>query len=221
MSERKKVWDIPVRVFHWSLGLLIVASWWTGENGYYEWHEKSGLAIISLITFRLLWGIVGSETARFGHFVKAPGQALKDLRDFWEMRTKDHVGLDALGGYAVLVLLGAVLSQALLGLFAHDDLDIFYGPWADLVSEETSAQLASWHVQTFDILVILIVLHVTAVAAYIFLQGKDLLIPMITGMKDTEQPAPAMARPGKALAVAALGVVIGWGGVGAVEALFG
>ncbi|CAN0601884.1 unnamed protein product, partial [Ectocarpus sp. 12 AP-2014] len=74
--KRVLVWDLPTRLFHWSLVALLGASWLTGEMGEMEWHMRSGIAILTLVLFRLLWGVFGSTTARFTQFVRSPMTAL-------------------------------------------------------------------------------------------------------------------------------------------------
>ena len=67
------VWDLPTRLVHWILVVLIGVSWYCGETGEMRWHMLSGQTILALLIFRLAWGLVGSQSARFTDFVRGPG----------------------------------------------------------------------------------------------------------------------------------------------------
>ena len=69
-TDATKVWDWPTRLFHWLVVLLFAFSWWSAENGEMTWHYRSGLTMLGLILFRLVWGFVGGSTARFASFVR-------------------------------------------------------------------------------------------------------------------------------------------------------
>ena len=69
---RRYVWDAPTRLFHWGIAGLVGFSWWSAENGHMDWHYKSGLVVAGLLVFRILWGFVGSDTARFAQFLRGP-----------------------------------------------------------------------------------------------------------------------------------------------------
>ena len=77
------VWDAPVRLVHWLLAALIAFSWWSVHNHHTDWHIWSGCAILTLLIFRLLWGVVGSSTARFASFVRGPKSIMADFRGRW------------------------------------------------------------------------------------------------------------------------------------------
>ena len=187
------VWDLPTRLFHWLLTLLIAFSWWSAEEGELDWHIWSGLSILTLLAFRLLWGLFGSSTARFANFVRGPGAVLAYLRD---MRGWRGVGHSPLGALSILALLAAVAVQVGLGLFATDDDGLHEGPLARLVSLDLSEALTDLHEDFFDVLLILIVLHVAAIAFYRLVMGKKLLGPMLTG-KAVLDPQSEPMRPAK------------------------
>lgn len=224
-----RIWDIPTRLFHWTLAVGVAAAWWTADNGYLESHEKIGLGMLSLLIFRLLWGLVGSPTARFGHFLRGPRAAAGHLGDLLNMRQPISGGHNPAGGYAVVLMLAAVFAQATMGLFATDGF-LFDGPLALLVSSDWSERLTGWHSTWFNVILGLVALHLTAVAFYVFLSDEDILRAMITGRKaglaEETRPGERVLSDGRTVAVratlclaAALG--LGWGGVGVIEALFG
>src|SRR5215216_3975453 len=104
--QMQLVWDLPVRLVHWLLAALILFSWWSVRNHHTDWHIWSGCGILTLLIFRLLWGFVGSSTARWASFVRGP----RALRDYLAGRwTK--IGHTPLGGLSIVALLGAVAIQ--------------------------------------------------------------------------------------------------------------
>lgn len=176
-GNRVKVWDLPTRVFHWSLLALVVAAFVTGEVGgnAMVWHGRAGLGILGLIAFRLAWGFVGSTYARFTHFVRGPGAIRAYLAGQWQ-----GLGHNPLGALSVLGLLAVVAFQAATGLFANDDI-AFRGPLQALVSDAVSNQITGWHHLGKNLMIALVVLHVGAVAFYVRVKRHNLLKPMILG----------------------------------------
>jgi cytochrome b len=191
--RRVAVWDLPIRLFHWALAALIAFSWWSAEEGHLDWHMRSGLAVLTLLIFRVLWGIFGSSTARFANFVHGPRILMAYLRD---MRGWDPVGHSPLGALSVLALLIALKIQVMTGLVQTDDDGLVEGPLAHLVSFDTAEAAHDLHEITFDLLVALIVLHVGAIVFYRIARGKKLVRPMITGSASFAAGTKPM-RPGK------------------------
>lgn len=190
-----KVWDGWVRLCHWSIVLLLGVSWLTAEIGWMQPHYISGYTVLTLALFRIVWGLVGSETARFSGFLRSPLAALRHLRDFPKREPDREIGHNAAGGWMVLVLLALLLAQPLTGLFAAEEPEYSYGakgPLAGLVSAETSGVLTGLHEEIFLLIQIAAGLHILAVIAYALLKRHDLVRPMVTGWK--RLPA-AMAPP--------------------------
>src|SRR4029079_3446512 len=115
-----RVWDVPVRLFHWTLVVLMAVSYFTGRAGgdWMKFHFWSGYAILTLILFRIAWGFVGSTTARFTDFVKGPSAAIAHLRDRLGRRRPREAGHNRVGGAMVVALLLAVLLQVATGFFS-------------------------------------------------------------------------------------------------------
>lgn len=187
------VWDLPVRLFHWSLVGLIGFSWWSAENGRTQWHIWSGLAVLSLLIFRLLWGLVGSSTARFGSFVRGPRTVWRYLRD---PRGWTQLGHTPLGALSVLALLGLLTGQVALGLVLSDEDGTVSAPLNRFVSFEAAERARDLHELLFNVLLAFIALHVAAILFYRVVQGKRLTGAMITGRTRVEGEVPAM-RAGK------------------------
>jgi len=186
----QQVWDLPVRLVHWLLAALIAFSWWSVHNHHTDWHIWSGCAILTLLIFRLLWGFLGSSTARFATFVRGPKQVLGYLRGQW-----NGIGHTPLGALSVLALFAVVAVQVGLGLVAQDEDGIYAGPLSRLVSSDTSDAARDIHELWFNVVLALIVMHVAAILFY-RLKGKRLTRPMITGRAAIAPGAQPM-RPGK------------------------
>lgn len=192
------VWDVPIRLFHWLLVALIAFSWWSAENDRIEWHIWSGIGVLTLLVFRILWGFFGSSTARFRSFVRGPRAVAAYLRDPGGWR---GIGHNPLGALSVVILLLAVAVQVGLGLISLDEDGIIGGPLVSLVSFDLSEQAREWHQLFFNILLILIFLHVAAIAYYRVFRRKRLVGPMLTGRAIVDGGAEPMraAKPWTAL----------------------
>ena len=181
MKKIIRVWDLPIRLFHWLLVAGIILSFVTVKIGgnAMSWHAFSGYCVLSLIIFRILWGFIGSYHARFIHFVPSP----KGLIHFLGGKAKAGLGHNPLGALSVLALLFSVGLQAVTGLFANDDI-AFEGPFAKYISSETIELLTSIHRQNEKVLIILIALHLCAILYYQKFKGENLIKPMIGGDKE-------------------------------------
>lgn len=170
------VWDPLIRITHWSFPLLIPAMWWTAENCKWALHRQIGLVLLGLLVFRILWGFLGPETARFSHFVKGPRTVIAYLRG-GEGHT---IGHSPVGGWSTLVLLGAMLAQVSMGLFAGDPYDGMTGPLNPLVGVMTADTITELHETFFWVIAGLVGLHLAAITFYA-VRGDDLLSPMVGG----------------------------------------
>ena len=155
------IWDLPTRLFHWVLAGLVGFSWWTAETHRDDLHIWSGVAVLTLLIFRILWGFVGSSTARFANFVRGPRAVFGYLRGEWK-----GIGHNPLGAISVIVLLGLLIVQVCLGLISSDDDGLVEGPLAPLVSSATSEWAVDLHETLFNVLLALIALHLAAILFY-------------------------------------------------------
>jgi cytochrome b len=202
---RQPIWDLPTRLFHWLLVGLIAFSWWSAENDELDLHIWAGMAVLSLLIFRLLWGLFGSSTARFASFIRGPRAVFAYLRDASSWRTAGHTPLGAL---SVLALLGVIAAEVGLGLVAVDEDGFAEGPLAHLVSLDWSDLATDLHEDLFNVLLALIGLHMAAIIYY-RLRGKRLVGAMVTG-KGALQPGVMPMRPGRWwAAILCLAVAIG------------
>lgn len=184
---RIRIWDLPVRLFHWLLVLLIAAAWWTAEEEMLTWHYRVGTAILALLLFRIVWGFIGSSTARFSSFVRGPGAIIVYLRG----RLPPAAGHNPVGALSVLALLGLLVAITGLGLVSSDEDGLAPGPLSHLVGYEVSEQAHDLHEDGFDLLLVLIGLHVAAILFYALVKRTNLIGPMIGGAG----AAPPGARP--------------------------
>ena len=176
------VWDLLLRLTHWSFPLLILVMWWTAENHKWAWHRRTGLVLLGVLAFRVLWGFIGPATARFASFVKGPKEVLAYLRGTLPDAAQ-RIGHSPLGGWSTMVLLGAMLAQVSMGLFAGDPYDGMTGPLNPLVGVMTADMITEWHETFFNVLAGLIVLHLSAIVFYASVKHNDLVSPMLSGAR--------------------------------------
>ena len=184
---RLPVWDLPVRLCHWSFAILLPLMWLTAEYGAFAWHKRLGMVLFALVVFRIVWGFVGGSTARFGSYLRGPRIVWNYLRDVATPRAERHVGHNPAGGWSALALLAAMLLQSGMGLFAGDPFDGRTGPLNHLASVGWADKVTDWHGDFFWILVSLVGLHLAAIAFYLVVRNDNLTAPMLTGM--TRLPA--------------------------------
>ena len=192
MKKIIRVWDLPIRLFHWLLVLCIVLSFITVKIGgnAMEFHALIGYCVLTLIIFRVCWGLVGSHHARFIHFVPSP----KGLVNYILGKTKAGLGHNPLGALSVLALLFSLGLQATTGLFANDDI-AFEGPFAKYVSNDMVQFLTSIHYFNEKVLIILIALHLCAILYYQKFKGENLIKPMLLGDKEIDPSEEANYLP--------------------------
>lgn len=211
------VWDLPVRLFHWSIVVLIGLSWWSAEKSLDRVHFWSGYGLLFLLLFRILWGFAGSSTARFAGFVRGPAAVAAYLRN-GQQRQAGH---SPLGALSVIAMLLALLVQVASGLIQFDEDDFIEGPLAGLVSYDTAVRAHDVHEVNFNILLGLIALHLLAVAYYHFVRGRSLVRPMLTGRADLpDDVSPMIPAPkGRLVACAAAALILSAFILGAVPPL--
>lgn len=213
-----KAWDLPTRLFHWTLVGLMIMAWVSRKYGDVGlvWHTWNGYAMLVLIVWRLLWGLVGSSTARFAAFIYSPVASWRYGLDFLFRRPRHFLGHNPLGGFVVFAMLGLVGLQAGLGLLSYDDHDAMAGgPLSARVPDAVWSAATRWHIWLFDIILLVIALHVAANILYLVWKRENLVGPMLTGRKTArayeDQPEARIAGGGRALLclLAAAGLVFG------------
>jgi cytochrome b len=205
-------WDLPTRLFKWTLVVLVACGWISQRFGDVTlvWHRANGYAVLILVAFRVFWGVVGSSTARFASWVPSPARALRYGFDLLRRGPRrPYLGHNPIGALMILALLVAVGAQAATGLFTVDSNGIFGGPFAalDAMEDPTMLQRAfsTFHRNAYDYLLALIAIHVAVNLAYQFIKRDPVVAAMITGRKPVEDFAdqPAM-KPARSTAFRAL-----------------
>ena len=204
-----RVWNLPTRVFHWLLVLAVIGLVITGKVGGNAliWHMRLGLGVLTLLSFRLVWGLVGGRWSRFASFVYAPATVLRYLRG--QARPGEHldVGHNPLGAGSVFALLAVLIVQVGTGLLADDEISTT-GPLNKYVANATDLLATGWHKNVGPwLLLALVALHLAAIGFY-RLRGVNLITPMISGDKALPPGVPA-ARDSWATRLLALVVLAG------------
>lgn len=193
------IWDIPLRLFHGLLFILVSLAWFSVEIlDDLELHFLCGYAILGLMIFRLVWGMVGPEHARFKGFVVGPTAIKRYLQGHYGEYRGGHTPLGAL---SVVFLIGAISAQAVSGLFSDDEY-YFFGPLNRFVSSDVVDLLSAFHLFNVDVLFIAIGLHLLAIAYYELFKKERLTLAMLTGYKrDTEKKFTAIRHSNMGLAI--------------------
>ena len=167
-----------MRLAHWLLVLGIAGSFLTHYAGpaWFDWHRRCGYGVLVIVAFRLVWGFAGTRPARFAAFVRGPRAIAAWLRA-GSPQTPGHNPLGALNVIAMLVL---ILAQAVTGLFANDEI-ASAGPLYGWVSHELSNRVSRFHRLNETVLLVLIGLHLAAVAWYTFVRRQRIVRGIITG----------------------------------------
>lgn len=188
-----KLWDLPTRLFHWVLVISFAFLFFSGETGNaMELHMNVGIFVLGLLVFRIIWGLIGSETARFSSFVTLnPAKVFAYIKTLPQRKSSAHAGHNPLGGLVVIAMLLLLIAQSVTGLFNTDDI-MFEGPLYAMVDEDFSDFMGGLHETLFKVLLLIVVLHVSAIIFYKVYKGINLVRPMVLGWLDwqgnTEKP---------------------------------
>ena len=210
------VWDIGVRVFHWSLVMLMIAAVVTVKIGgnAMVYHSYCGYAILALLLFRILWGFVGGTYARFANFITGPGKVIAYMKTMFGRghdtgtNHESAIGHNPMGALSVVAMLAALLFQATSGLFVNDDI-LFEGPLSSWIGKELSDKITGWHKLNVKIIIALVLLHLGAIFFYLFYKKENLIKPMLTGIKNLTGTAPESRTGSASLAFVLLAVCAG------------
>ena len=207
MAQQVRVWDGPLRVFHWLLVLSVftaLLTGWLGGSSWIDWHARAGLTIIGLLSFRIVWLLLGSTYARLSTLLCSLLSLPQYLRGEWR-----QLGHNPLGVLSVFAMLGMLSWQAVSGLFTNDG-SIYTGPLYKLISSSLSTDITRLHKLGMWIIIGLIAVHVLAIVAHLVLKKHNLVKPMITGQTEQEYPEQKSAQGGHWLAfVFALIIALG------------
>ena len=185
-----RVWDLPTRLFHWSLVVGVIGlaiSGLIGGNAM-VWHFRFGYAVLSLLLFRVVWGLVGGHWSRFGAFIYAPKSVINYLKGHG--KPEHSVGHSPIGAASVFAVLGILLAQAGTGLLSDDEISAS-GPLTRFVSNATVNLATNYHKNIGKwVLLALVVLHIGAIVFYLW-RKHNLVKPMLNGDKELALAAPS------------------------------
>ncbi|MFC3095971.1 cytochrome B [Alteromonas sediminis] len=187
-QQTQTIWDIPVRICHWAIVLLVIAQWVTAEllDDAIQWHAWFGYGLLGVVVFRLLWGFIGSRYARFGQFLASPKTVLHYLVATFKGEAPTYTGHNPLGGWMALFLLLVLLVQSITGLFMTDEI-FFSAPYFSAVSSDVQSLMNTLHHQAFTVIQIAVLLHVIAALIYVFVKKQPIIKAMVTGKKPTPE----------------------------------
>ena len=192
METSVKVWDWSLRVFHWSLPVLLFLLWFSATQSdnfdALEHHMLLAQILLGLLIYRIIWGFIGTPAARFSHFITGPRSWGCYAMSILRRQPKAYLGHNPLGGLMVLLLLGALGFQLSTGLFTSDDI-LFSGPLVNSADRDTVRWMTGWHKRFFDWILILVGLHLLAIVMHKLL-GEGLVKAMFTGRKPLHDAAP-------------------------------
>ena len=177
------VWDLPTRLFHWTLVALVALTWATGEGEgiLFDIHKLAGYGVLAAILFRLIWGFIGCEHARFRDFLH-PWPVVRDYaKGLLALQPRPTIGHNPLGGWMIVLLLITLFGMVGTGLFAFED-DVG-GPLADSISPQMAHALAEVHEGFANFLLFLIGIHIAGVLVDSLLMGHNLVWSMFSGRK--------------------------------------
>ena len=190
-GARALVWDLPVRLMHWTLVLAVAGAWATQKipGDWFRYHVWCGYTVLVVVVTRVVWGFVGTRHARFASFVRGPAAIGRYLRSLLGGGAASTPGHNPLGALMVLLFLAALLGQALTGLFSNDEITNT-GPLYGYVSNARSNQLSGIHQALANVILAAIALHVLATLGYLLVKRENLIVPMLTGSKPVAQVPP-------------------------------
>ena len=195
-SSKIRVWDAPVRVFHWLLVLSFAGAYLSAESETWRLlHVTLGYTLGGLLLFRLVWGVVGTRYARFSQFVRGPGAVLRYLQSIKAKQPEHHLGHNPAGAVAIVLLMALGMLVAATGYATYNDL----GPgW-----------LAELHDLAANAMLLVVAGHLVGVVTASLQHRENLVRAMVTGFK-TGQPQQGIRRSWSGLAVVLLLVVLGF-----------
>ena len=202
-DNRVKVWDIAVRVFHWSLVVFYVVAYLSGEeaeDGGGDLHALAGYVILGLICFRMVWGVIGTRYARFWNFIYSPHTTLTYLRSVLSGKPKHYIGHNPLGGWMVVLLLVSLMLAIWSGLEAYavegkgplaTNIEIIQTAYANGNDEHEHQGKREgdniWeeiHEVFANLTLLLVILHISGVIFSSLVHRENLVRAMITGYKN-------------------------------------
>ena len=213
-------WDLPTRLFKWALVLLVITAWVSSgfDDPNMTVHKAAGYGVLTLVIYRVLWGVVGGSTARFSSFVTSPAAVWTHLRAVRARTERPYLGHNPVGGMMIVALLTACAIQVMLGLVSSDGV-LAAGPFADAIGDVWASRAATLHAAWFYMILALALVHIAVNLFHQFVKHDNLIGAMVTGRKAARpyadgdeavggSPVMALLCLCIAVAVVALGVML-------------
>lgn len=200
-THKTEVWDVYIRIFHWLLTFFVLTSFISIKffDSLYV-HFISGHCIVGLLVFRLIWGLVGSETARFKNFIKGPAAILKYIKSLADgKKHKASYGHSPIAALSVIAMLLILIFQVLSGLFFFDEETFIEGPLAQYGPDGLLENARIYHPIGSKLVMIIIGVHLLALAVYYVFFKQNLIKPMIIGYKNSDEQRKLQVKQGVAL----------------------
>lgn len=205
------MWDLPTRVFHWSLVFFVLLSWFTGdddaEGTAFILHVFSGYAVFLLVIFRVFWGFAGNRFARFASFLVGGRAVGRHLGSVLRFKPEKHLGHNPAGGWMIVALLGVLGVTTVTGLMAaaenagallHGIVPVFLSKGAAGVH----------HILGENLILLLVAIHLLGVIVESLLERQNLARAMVDGRKRTDDPAAVDAKGGSLVVALVSGVIL-------------
>ncbi|MBO6580842.1 MAG: cytochrome b/b6 domain-containing protein [Thalassospira sp.] len=221
-EKKVKLWDFPVRLFHWALVVAIVTAWWSNRQVMIDIHAIAGYSVLTLVIFRIIWGFIGSSNARFADFLTGPRHVIGYLGKLPKGSTSEltYTGHNPAGGWMVLVMILLVGVQAVSGLFASEDTFLFFdGPLVAYVSSDFASTMNWIHHTNINLIYAAVGLHVFAALFYLVVKRENLIRAIVIGTRRV--PAELAGRfanirfasPVLGIVILIVCALVVWGGV--------
>lgn len=184
--EKRRVWDVPTRLFHWALVGTVATGLWLGEYRDFSTinlHFYFGYATAGLLAFRLLWGLIGSSPSRISALFPSPRRVFRYLSTVGKRQPSGVAGHNPLGALSVIAMIVVLTVQVVTGLFAEDDGLFAEGPFSEYLSESSVLTMTWLHHINSRVILGLIAIHIAAILFYRLWKREDLVWPMISGWK--------------------------------------
>ena len=221
-EKKVKLWDFPVRLFHWALVVAIVTAWWTNRQVMIDIHAIAGYSVLALVLFRIIWGFVGSSNARFADFLTGPKRVINYVLKIPNGTMSDltYAGHNPAGGWMVLVMIVLVGVQAVSGLFASEDTFLFFdGPLVAYVSSDVASMMNWIHHTNINLIYAAVGLHVFAALFYLVVKRENLIRAIVIGTRRVPVELAGrfanirFASPVLGIVILIVCALVVWGGV--------
>lgn len=185
-QQEIRVWDIFVRVFHWTLVVAFTVAWLSGEEST-SLHVNAGYLVLGLILLRVVWGFIGTRYARFSEFVYRPATVKAFIKDTAGLRAQRYLGHNPAGGWMVVLMLVMLLLISVTGMGVYG-IEEHAGPLAMLAGQPEIVEdaLEELHEGLANFMLLLVLIHIAGVLVESFIQGENLVKAMLTGRKRAE-----------------------------------